>query len=62
MMYEIEIVSDNYDKFRYSNITEYIIDEHYLFMKNKKEHVWYINRNCLRGVFVKEIKDDNSKI
>lgn len=61
-MYEIKIITDNYDKFTYSNISEYIIDEHYLFMKNKEEYVWYINRNCLRGVFVKEIKDDNSKI
>lgn len=55
-MYEIKIISNNYDKFIYSNISEYIIDEHYLFMKNKEEYVWYINRNCLRGVFVKEKK------
>lgn len=60
-MYKIFITSDNGEKFCMSNVKAYVVDENYIFIKNDKDYIWYMNKNYLRTIFIKEEKP-NEKI
>lgn len=60
-MYKIFMTSDTGEEFCMSNVKEYIIDENYIFIKNDKDYIWYMNKNYLRTIFIKEEKP-NEKI
>lgn len=55
-MYKIFMTSDTGEQFCMSNVKEYIVDENYIFIKNDKDYIWYMNKNYLRTIFIKEEK------
>lgn len=60
-MYKIFMTSDNEEEFCMSNVKTYVVDENYIFIKNDKDYIWYMNKNYLRTIFIKEEKP-NEKI
>lgn len=60
-MYKIFMISDNEEEFCMSNVKSYVVDENYIFIKNDKDYIWYMNKNYLRTIFIKEEKP-NEKI
>lgn len=55
-MYKIFMTSDNGEEFCVSNVKEYIVAEDYIFIKNDKDYIWYMNKNYLKRIFIKEEK------
>lgn len=60
-MYKIFMTSDNEEEFCMSNVKTYVVDENYIFIKNDKDYIWYMNKNYLRTIFITEEKP-NEKI
>ena len=60
-MYKIFMTSDNGEEFCMSSVKEYVVDENYIFIENDKDYIWYMNKNYLRTIFIKEEKA-NEKI
>lgn len=60
-MYKIFMTSDSGEEFCMSSVKTYVVDENYIFIKNDKDYIWYMNKNYLRTIFIKEEKP-NEKI
>lgn len=60
-MYKIFMTSDTGEEFCMSSVKTYVVDENYIFIKNDKDYIWYMNKNYLRTIFIKEEKP-NEKI
>ena len=53
-MYEIHIITKEMDRIIYHNITQYNIEDNYIFMKNSSNYIFYCNRDIIREIKIKK--------
>ena len=54
-MFEFYFITKEMDRTIYREIVTYIVDNNYIYMKNNKGHVFYINKNFIREIKIKEV-------